>query len=120
MFVNGILTNAEVWYGLTDKNIKELEDLDRQLIRRVLKCPSSTPLEAAFLELGFLPLSVIIKQRRLTFLHYLVTSDPNKLLYKFFQEQWDNSTYLDWTVQARMDFVDIGLNLDISSISDRF
>ena len=34
MFVNGILTNAEIWYGLTKAEVGELEDLDEQLLRK--------------------------------------------------------------------------------------
>ena len=29
MFVNGTLTNADIWYGLEANDLKELEDLDR-------------------------------------------------------------------------------------------
>ena len=35
MFVNGILTNAEIWYGLTKAEVGELEDLDEQLLRQI-------------------------------------------------------------------------------------
>ena len=42
MFLNSVLTNSEVWYGLKPCEIKELEDLDRSLLRRALKCPIST------------------------------------------------------------------------------
>ena len=55
-FINGTLTNADIWYGLNRNSLKELEDLDRLMIRKVLKCPFSTPSEAGHLELGLLPL----------------------------------------------------------------
>ena len=43
MFLNGILNNSEAWYGLTNSEISDLEDLDRLLLRRILKAPVSTP-----------------------------------------------------------------------------
>ena len=52
LLVNGILTNCEVWYGLTKQQVKELEDIDRLLLRRVFDSPISTPTEAFYLELG--------------------------------------------------------------------
>ena len=70
MFINGILTNSEIWYELKESEIKELEDLDRLLIRRALQCPVSTPLEAYHLELGLMNIGSIIKSRRVTYLHY--------------------------------------------------
>ena len=39
LFINSILTNAEVWYGVKYSEIKELEELDCLLIRRALQCP---------------------------------------------------------------------------------
>ena len=74
MFVNGTLTNADIWYGLERNDLKELEDLDRQMIRRVFQCPSTTPLEAYHLELGILPPSFIVKERRVNYLHYVTTN----------------------------------------------
>ena len=61
MFLNGILTNAEIWYSLTKEEIKQLEDLDLTLLRKLLNVPYSTPSEAFYLELGILPIGVIIK-----------------------------------------------------------
>ena len=61
IFINGILTNAEVWYNLTKEEIKQIEDLDLTLLRKLLNVPYSTPKEAFYLELGILPIGVIIK-----------------------------------------------------------
>ena len=44
IFLNGILTNTEVWYGLKESEITELEALDYMLLRDVLQTPSSTPI----------------------------------------------------------------------------
>ena len=97
VFVNGIMTNSEIWYGLEDNSLKELEDLDRMMIRKVFQCPFSIPKEAGHLELGFLPLSSIVKERRILYLHYLVKSDHSKMLYKFFIAQWEDESKNDWT-----------------------
>ena len=73
MLVNGILTNCDVWYGLTDTDVGHLEEVDRLLFKQVLGVPSSCPIQAFYLEMGCLPISVIIKSRRLNYLHYLVS-----------------------------------------------
>ena len=36
MFLNSVLTNAEIWYALTKEEVKELEDLDRTLLKKFL------------------------------------------------------------------------------------
>ena len=58
MFLNAILTNADVWYNLTNSEIEELEELDRCLLRKFLGTKMSCPKEALFLETGPLPIGV--------------------------------------------------------------
>ena len=43
LFLNGILTNCEIWYGMTASEVKEFEDLDVQLLRKILQVPVSNP-----------------------------------------------------------------------------
>ena len=45
MFINGILTNAEIWYNLKQSEIEEFELLDRSLLRQILQVPVTTPKE---------------------------------------------------------------------------
>ena len=116
MFVNGTLTNADVWYGLENKDLKPLEDLDRQLIRKEFIFPISTPLEALHLELGLLPLSCIVKERRVNYLHYLLKSDHSKMLHKFFEAQMENPSKKDWAEQIRADLTDLGFKEDLEWI----
>ena len=46
LFFNCILTNAEVWYGLTKAEVKELEDLGSILLRKILNTQFSVPAES--------------------------------------------------------------------------
>ena len=39
LLINGVLTNCEVWYGLTIEDIKHLEQIDEILIRKILETP---------------------------------------------------------------------------------
>ena len=68
MLVNGILTNAVVWYNLSDKQIEVLEDVDRSLLKMVLNAHSNIALESFHLETGTIPLRFIIPKRRLMYL----------------------------------------------------
>ena len=108
MFVKGILFNAEVLYGLTKSEIAEFEKLDRLLLRRILQVPFSTPQESFYLELGILPLGVVIKKRRLQYLHNLVNRNKEEMLYQVFITQWNNPTKGDWTVTVRENLVEFG------------
>ena len=41
LFLNGILTNAEIWYGISSVDLKPLIDLDRFLLRKILNNPNN-------------------------------------------------------------------------------
>ena len=76
--VSSMIFNCEAWYGLTIKQIKLLEKEDEKLMRKILDCPSKTPIHLMYLELGWLPLSFIIQSRRLNFLKYILNQKEKK------------------------------------------
>ena len=61
MFLNSVLNNTEVWYNLKKSEVAAFEALDLTLLRRIMKAPTSTPKEAFYLELGLLPIGVLLK-----------------------------------------------------------
>ena len=78
-FINGVLTNAEVWFPLNETYFKELKKQDKILLRKFLEVPVSTPSELLYLETGNIPILDIIKSRRIMYLHYIMTSPQNAL-----------------------------------------
>ena len=119
MFINGVLFNAEVWYGLTKAEINEFEKLDRLLLRKILAVPFSTPQEAFYLELGIVPISVVIKIRRLQYLHNLVNRKEKEMIHQFFVTQWMNPTRGDWTETVRKDLEEFGIQEDIEFLKSK-
>ena len=117
LFLNSILTNAEIWYGVTQAEIKHFEDLDLTLLRRVLNTPCSVPAEAIYLELGCMNIEVIIKSRRANYLHYLLRQSKSSMLYKVFITQWKYPAVKnEWTEQVKLDLNDLGLSQELSMI----
>ena len=72
MFLNGILTNSEIWYHLKKTEIEELEEVDRCLLRKIFGTPISCPKEALYLESGVFSIGMLVKMRRVNYLHYLL------------------------------------------------
>ena len=102
MLVNGLLTNSEIWYGLSENEVKRLEEVDRLLLRQIFQVASTCPTEALYLELGCIPLGCIIKGRRIKYLHHLTTVDENEMLSKFFYTQWKYpGAKNEWTEQVK-------------------
>ena len=115
IFLSSVLTNSEVWYGVTKADLEELEILDRSLLKRIFSAPNSTPTTALYLETGCMRIGTTIKARRVNYLHYLVKLPEEEMLSRFFNCQWLDEGQLDWTKQVKLDLADFNLptNLEI-------
>ena len=60
MFLSVMLLNAETWHEITKENIEELESVDRNLLKRILEIPDSTPNVSMYLEFGIVPIRFLI------------------------------------------------------------
>ena len=120
MLVNGLLTNCEVWHGLKDTDVKKLEEIDKLLLRKILQVASSCPIEALYLELGCIPLGIIIKTRRINYLHHLATRDESGMLWKVFNTQWKYpSARGEWSEQVKSDLESFGMAEELENIKNK-
>ena len=118
IFINGILTNIEVAYGLTVENIKSLEILDRILLRKILGSHAKSPSCSLHLELGCLSLKFVIISRRLNFLHYILNRPDGDLLKNFFEVQNKNPVKNDWVLTIKEDIDSLKINLNLEQIKE--
>ena len=118
LLISSLLTNSEAWYNLTIADIKELESVDEIMLRKILECPSSTPKEMLYLELGVLPIRYIIMMRRLNFLQYILYEDKNSLIHSFLKTQLKKPTSKDWGQTVLSDIKALNLKLTIYDIEN--
>ena len=104
--INGMLTNAEVWYGISKEEMNDLEEVDKLLLRRVLDAPASTCIESLYLELGVTPIHILIKARRIIYLQYLLRLKENEMLSRVMKAQWKFQGENDWTTYVQKDLAD--------------
>ena len=100
LLLNGILTNSEAWYGLRTADIENLEQIDEQLLRRILEVGSGCPKEMLYLDTGTMPIRFIITYRRIMFLHYILNEDQESLICRFYKAQVKNPTINDWSLDC--------------------
>ena len=82
MVFNEILYNSEAWHGITKKQIKTLEKIYEELLRRILKIHSKTPKEFLYLETGSTPIKWILKQRRVNYLKHILALEDSEIVKK--------------------------------------
>ena len=73
-----MLSSSESWYGLKKVEIKALEQVDKIQIRKIRDAPQSSCIESLYLELGIVPIHILVKARRINYYHYLVKQQEVK------------------------------------------
>lgn len=116
LFINGVLWNMETWYDIKEKEIDEIEKIDRILLRRILNVPTSTPSALLYLEMGVIPLRYILQARRLMFLQYILKRKNDDLLLKFFNAQTREPCKNDWSNTVKKDLEELGLEFNFEEI----
>ena len=119
LFVSVITNNLEVSL-LSQKDVKALESLDHQLIRRALQINSKQSTVLMMLELGITSVKYILLKKRLMFLHHILISSDTSLIKLVFNEQLKSPLKNDYVTLINKDMKQIQLNLsfeDISTIS---
>ena len=119
ILINGILTNVETWHNVGKADIAEIERVDKLFFMKLFEAPSSTPAVAFYLETGSVPLSVVIKIRRLMYLHAILRRPKNDMVRRVFSIQWNNPLQGDWVLLIKMDLLDFELPCDFNWVSSK-
>ena len=112
MLLNGILFNSEAWHWVTKHNIRELEKIDKDLLRRIFKAHSKTPLEFLYLESGVISIKWILAQRRVNYLKTVMEKDTKELVRKVLDAQKLIPTNGDFIKLVEQDIKDLGTTYD--------
>ena len=83
----------------------------------MLNSHSKTPKESLYLETGTIPIRYIIKQRRLSYLHHLLTRNKKELISQVFFAQKRKSVKNDWVKLIEDDLKEVKINVTKESIS---
>ena len=116
MFINGVLFNSEAWHGVTEADIKILEQIDEYLLRSLVNGHSKTPLEFLYLEAGAVPIRFLISSRRMIYLQNILKRDDEELVKKIYKAQARNPTPGDLVELLKSDFEMIEETFDEKSI----
>ena len=118
LLISSILTNSEVWYGLTKVDIEQLEQIDEMWVRNLFDLSRNVPKDLLYLEVGLVPISFIIKSRRQMFLRHILQQKKNFLVHKFFMAQMKSPTQNDWVSTALEDIEELEINLELEEIEE--
>ena len=112
-----LLNNAETWIQATSTSISRMDNLQNILMRCLLAVPNSAPIPALNWDLGLISMEHLINQKKLMFLHYLITLD-NHVLDKeiFIVQKESNFTGFVPEIRNLLSLYDLPNILDTSSV----
>ena len=117
MLISSMLTNSSVWYGMKEKHYVELEQVDEYFLKKLLNTKSTVAKEMLYLETSTIPIRFLIKQRRLNYLHHLLTRNTQELISKVYFAQCRQPGKNDWVETVKNDRQEINLGLSDQLIS---
>ena len=85
-----IYTNIETWSKVTNKEMEQLERMQRNILTTILELPPSTPYIGLLSELGIWPVEQLFEYKRLVLFHNILTSDDSRLIKKIILNQIEN------------------------------
>ena len=109
MLLSVLLFNSETWLRLNKTDLNRLEGVDRMFLRRIFQVPTSTPTVALYLETGCLPIKLLLKVKRIMFLHHIMTRQDDALIKRAFCAQVSQPVKGDWVIVVKEDMEYIGL-----------
>lgn len=107
------MTNTEVWYRVTTKQIESLEAADERIIRENFSLHSKISRVFLYLEFAIVPIRFLIKVRRLL---YLKWEPKDSLVYRFLQIMIKKPLVGDWINLVKQDLKDLEVNLNFDEI----
>ena len=116
MFLSVLTGNCEVWPRINLSDIKLLESADNTLMYKILESPSKSSYVLMLLEGGLWPVPVIVKSRRLGYLHNLLNKEDGSLSKLVFQKTRDSPIKQDWINLVLKDLKDLNICLSFEEI----
>jgi hypothetical protein len=96
MLRGSILYAAETYHNLKENELRELERIEENFMRKLLKTSKGCPIVQLYLTLGQIPARFAIMRIRLSFLHYILNEDEESMIFKILRLQLKNPTRGDW------------------------
>ena len=121
MFLNIILRSsilyaAETYYNLKENELRALERIEENFIRKLLKTSKGCPISQVYLETGHIPARFEIYRKRCLFLKDILNENSESMIFRFIMVQHKHPTRGDWVSSCLNDLRYLNINLSLEEI----
>ena len=111
-----ILYAAELFYNLKENELRKIERIEEEFMRKILKTSKGCPITSLYLVLGQTPARFEILKMRLLFLKYILEQPFDSIISRMFKLQLENPTRGDWASTCLKDLENLNLKLTLEQI----
>ena len=111
-----ILYESDMYYNLKESELRELEKIEEDYLRKVFKTTKGCPISQIYLEIGQTPARFEIQKLRLLFLKTILEESEQSLLSRFFHHQLEEPTKGDWASQCMSDLKKLRITESLTEI----
>ena len=102
-----ILYACEAYYNLKENEIRQIERIEENFLRKVLNTTKGCPIVQLYLEVGHTPARMEIQKIRLLYLQYILQQSDDSSLSKFLKLQMEFPTRGDWASRVKQDLQEL-------------
>ena len=111
-----ILYAADMYYGLKESELRQIERIEESYMRQVIKTTKGCPITNLYLEFGQIPARFEIIKMRLLFLKYILEQPKESNVRKMLNLQLEKPSVGDWASTCLSDLENINLKLTLDEI----
>ena len=111
-----ILYASETYYNLKENELRILERIEEQFLRKLLKTGQGCPVSQLYLETGHFPARFAVMKLRCLFLKSILDESSESLIHKFVMAQYENPAKGDWVTSCLQDLEYLNISLTIEDI----
>ena len=116
MLRGSILYSIEMCYNFKEKELRQIERIEEEYMRKILNTSRGCPITQLYLEYGQYPARFEIQKRRLLYLKYILEQPEDSLIKKFFNLQISEPTRGDWASTCQEDLTSLKITLSHKEI----
>ena len=116
MLRSSILYACETYYNLKETELRQLERIEEDFLRKMFKTAKGCPITQLYLESGHVPARYAIKKIKLLFLKTILEENPQSLIRQFLFLQFENPTRGDWASSCLQDLKDLNIDMSLEDI----
>ena len=111
-----ILYGTELFYNLKENELRKIERIEEQFMRKILRTTKGCPITSLYLTLGQIPARFAILKMRLLFFKYILIQPEESNIYRMLKLQLANPTRGDWASSCIKDLEIINFKITLNEI----